>query len=461
MTAPAASSRPSSPPLPATVPDASPSLPRPSTDIELGTLAPSEEGKAPTPAPTADLDEPPDGGTEAWRVVGCATMIAFWFVGTGYSWGVIQGALVARGLAPASTLSFIGSISVGMMAILAIANARLITAVGPRHLAIAGVLFMSVGEVLAGTAAQHNSLPGLFLTAGVMLGIGCSFSFMVISVTPAQYFSTRRGTAVGMVFAGGGIGGAVLSLAMEASIRNLGVEWTFRVIGIAMAACCLPAAWGLKERTKVVRKVLIDWSLFRSWDFVLLFLAGALGTFPLFIPPFFIPLYARSLGLSPATGAATVAGFNFSSAVGRILTGFVSDRLLGPVNTLFAVLLITGLSLLALWPASVSLAPLVVFVVVNGISSGGYFAIMPTVVGSVLGMERLAVAFGMIVTGWTGGYLMGAPIAGYLLGAYGGPEHGIGAYRPAVFFAGAMAMGGAFMVGVLRWRKIPHWKVKM
>lgn len=194
---------------------------------------------------------------------------------------------------------------------------------------------------------------------------------------------------------------------------------------------------------------------------MLLFLAGALGTFPLFVPPFFIPLYAQSLGLSTSTGAATLAVFNFSSAVGRFLTGFVSDRLLGPINTLFAVLLITGLSLLALWPASVSLAPLMVFVIINGTASGGFFAIMPTVVGSVLGMQRLAVAFGMIVTGWAGGYTMGSPIAGYLLGAYGGAGRGIAAYRPAVFFAGAMAMGGALMVGILRWRKSPHWKVKM
>ncbi|WOO80772.1 Aspyridones efflux protein apdF [Vanrija pseudolonga] len=438
-----------------------------STDIELAGRGSTEEDKptsgddtrAPTPA--LPVDEPPNGGAEAWRVVACATMIAFWFVGTGYSWGVIQRALVDKGFASASTLAFVGSISIGMMAFLAIANARLVTAIGPRYMAVAGVLFMSVAEVLAGTAVQHNSLPGLFLTAGVMLGIGCSFSFMVISVTPAQYFTTRRGTAVGTVFAGGGIGGAVLSLALEKSIRNLGIEWTFRVVGIALAVCCLPAAWGLKERTTVVRKVLIDWSLFKSWDFVLLFLAGALGTFPLFVPPFFLPLYAQSLGLSTSTGAVTVAVFNFSSAVGRFLTGFVSDRLLGPINTLFAVLFITGFSLLALWPSSVSLAPLMVFVIINGTASGGFFAIMPTVVGSVLGMQRLAVAFGMIVTGWAGGYTMGSPIAGYLLGAYGGAGRGIAAYRPAVFFAGAMAMGGALMVGILRWRKSPQWKIKM
>lgn len=202
-------------------------------------------------------------------------------------------------------------------------------------------------------------------------------------------------------------------------------------------------------------------SLFRNLDFLVLFASGALATFPLFVPPFFLPLYAQSMHLSGTTGAALVCVFNFSSAIGRILTGFLSDRLLGPLNTLFAVLFVTCLSLLVLWPSSVSLAPLIIFVLVNGASSGGFFAIMPTVVNNIMGSQRMTVAFGMIVTGWGGGYLMGAPIAGYLLAAYGGQERGIAAYRPAVFWAGGMAAGAALLVAFLRWRKSPHLMIRM
>jgi MFS family permease len=58
---------------------------------------------------------------------------------------------------------------------------------------------------------------------------------------------------------------------------------------------------------------------------------------------------------------------------------------------------------------------------------------MPTVVGSMFGSTRVAVAMGMVVTGWAGGYLMGAPIAGYILNAFGGEEAGFKAYRPAMY----------------------------
>lgn len=39
-------------------------------------------------------------------------------------------------------------------------------------------------------------------------------------------------------------------------------------------------------------------SLFRDFKFAMVFIVGAIATFPLCVPPFFLPLYARSLGFS-------------------------------------------------------------------------------------------------------------------------------------------------------------------
>lgn len=116
---------------------------------------------------------------------------------------------------------------------------------------------MGMGQVLAGFATR--SVAGLFVTAGAMMGIGVSFAFMVVSIAPAQYFSTKRGTAVGIVYGGGGLGGAVISLAMEAGVRRFGPEWTFRGVGIIMLVTCLPAAWFLQERASLHRNVFVDW----------------------------------------------------------------------------------------------------------------------------------------------------------------------------------------------------------
>lgn len=145
--------------------------------------------------------------------------------------------------------------------------------------------------------------------------------------------------------------------------------------------------------------------LFKSLSFDLVFLGSALGTFPLFVPPFFIPSYARSLGFSSSVGASLVAGFSLASAFGRILSGVACDKL-GSLNTLIVSLVLTGVTMLAVWPASTTLAPLIAFVVLNGAANGAFFSTMPTVVSNVFGSARVAVAMSMVVTGWIGGYLM-------------------------------------------------------
>lgn len=81
----------------------------------------------------------------------------------------------------------------------------------------------------------------------------------------------------------------------------------------------------------------------------------------------------------------------------------------------------------------------------------------------------MGVAMGMVVTGWAGGvrawrshvgrelitlpqYLLGAPIAGYLLEAFGGQDGGLHAYLPAIMYAGGMALFAGALVAIARFR---------
>ncbi|KAF6219007.1 hypothetical protein HO133_005551 [Letharia lupina] len=414
----------------------------------------------------------PEGGY-GWAVVFACFSISFWIVGTVYSWGVMQAALFKQGLSSPPTLSWIGSLDFACIAFLALVNARVIRLLGARGTALLGISMLALGEILSGFLT-HN-VGGLFVTAGVVSGIGTSLCFMVINVTPAQYFHKKRGLANGIVCAGGGLGGTVISLSMNAIIQRVGPAWTFRILGLLTLATGLPAAWLIKERCPIRSATFIEWKLFRDFKFVTIFLVGVVATFPLLVPPFFIPLYSASLGLSSSTGAALVAGFNISSGVGRLSSGLAADAL-GPLNTLFIGLFLTTVSMFVIWPVSDSLGPLVVFVIINGAANGAFFATMPTVVGTVFGSQRVSVAMGMVVTGWAGGYLMvrraylppqseerlesdramligslqGAPIAGYLLEAHGGEKSTLAAYHPAMFWAGSLAVLAMGLVAMVR-----------
>jgi MFS transporter, MCT family, solute carrier family 16 (monocarboxylic acid transporters), member 3 len=60
---------------------------------------------------------------------------------------------------------------------------------------------------------------------------------------------------------------------------------------------------------------------------------------------------------------------------------------------------------------------------------------------------------GMGNAGWTAGYLLGTPIAGYLLNATSdGDDHSIEAYRPLIFYAAGTATVALLVVLVARVR---------
>jgi hypothetical protein len=111
----------------------------------------------------------PDGGY-SWVIVAACSVVIFWFGGVTYSWGVVQESLVDSGLAKASTLAFVGSLAVSCLSAFAAVNGRLVRALGARNVAYLGIGSMGLGQIFAGWATK--SVPGLFITAGLIMGYG-------------------------------------------------------------------------------------------------------------------------------------------------------------------------------------------------------------------------------------------------------------------------------------------------
>ena len=82
---------------------------------------------------------------------------------------------------------------------------------------------------------------------------------MVVSVTPAQYFRAKRGIANGIVYAAGGLGGAVNSFLLNALLSHVGTAWTFRTLGFITWATGLPAAYLIKQRLPILPSAIVEW----------------------------------------------------------------------------------------------------------------------------------------------------------------------------------------------------------
>jgi len=363
-----------------------------------------------------------------------------------YSWGIVQARLTQSRLASVSQLSFIGSTTIALISVAALINVRLIRWLGTRNACMLGCFFLGLGPLLNGFATK--SYGGLFVTNGLILGFGTSLTFMACSSLPSQYFKRRLGIANGLVFAGNGLGGGVISITLNSLIDRVGISWAFRILGLSTWVVAIPAALLLKERMRR-SAVTVEWGLFRDPKFVLLFLGSGIATFPLLVPPFFIPLYANSVGASASLASYLLATYNIASAVGRVGFGALGDSV-GPITALVLALTVNALSMLTIWPASSSIAPLVAFIVISGFSSGGFFSLIPSVVGSVYGNTRTANALAMTVSGWAFGYFLGSPVAGWLLQAYGGSSAGRAAFRPAIYYAGSLAMASVGLIAGMR-----------
>lgn len=103
-----------------------------------------------------------------------------------------------------------------------------------------------------------SSVGGLFMTSGVLIGVGESILFMATISVISQWFYLRRGVANGILYSGGAAGGVVLSLSFEKLIQKVGLPWTFRIYTAAIVLIGYPAAWLLVERPVRQAKSLVD-----------------------------------------------------------------------------------------------------------------------------------------------------------------------------------------------------------
>lgn len=126
----------------------------------------------------------PDGGY-GWVVIFGCSVITWWFVGTTYSWGLLQASLIKQNLSSPSTLSFVGSLTVTCIAVLALVNARVIRALGARNTGLLGVSFGGMGEILSGFSTRN--IGGLFVTTGVIMGIGTRYVSWLICDSGGTY----------------------------------------------------------------------------------------------------------------------------------------------------------------------------------------------------------------------------------------------------------------------------------
>jgi MFS transporter, OFA family, oxalate/formate antiporter len=290
---------------------------------------------------------------------------------------------------------------------------------GPRAIATAGSILYGLGTALAGAAPN---LPILYLTQGVIAGIGLGLGYIVPLAMLVRWFPDHRGLIAGLAVTGFGAGAMVVGPLAAAMLPALGLQHTllalgagYLVIGIGAAQFFRAAPEGYAPNgwasSALVRSTASESDLplaaaLRSPRWYLLWLILALNvTAGAALISVASPLAQELTGVSTTQAALAVVVISLCNGGGRVLWGWASDRLGRPAT--FACLFALQFLAFALLTRASNFTALLMLGGVVGLCFGGGFATMPAFTVDYFGARHAGAIYGAMLTAWGAGAAAG------------------------------------------------------
>lgn len=353
-----------------------------------------------------------------------------------YSFGIFFKPLIADFGWSRAALSGVYSLSMFCGGLLAIPAGWLADKFGPaRVTAVCGFL-IGLGLILT---SQITDLGQIYLTYGLILGVGSSGIFAISGGITARWFYKKRGLALGIVAAGVGLGTLVMPPLTERLIDSFGWSQAYLVIGIVSMIILIGSALFLhrdpkdigclpygapqpdtpdntQQSDKAVHTSLDGgmtlWSASRTsllWMLVFIFMSFNACTQMIIVH---LANYATDIGIAPLVAATIVSAIGIGSIVGRLIMGTAADRL-GNDNSLIICSIIQTLSLVWLIFAG-QIWALYGFAVVFSFAYGGEVPLMTLLVSEKYGLKAVSALVGVMVLATRIGATLGSWAGGYI-----------------------------------------------
>ncbi|RKK08121.1 hypothetical protein BFJ66_g17399 [Fusarium oxysporum f. sp. cepae] len=402
----------------------------------------AEPSRNPSPPDTA-----PDGGY-GWVVTASVAIV------NGHSWGIsaAYSVFLAHYLtestfpgATALMYATVGSLSIGVTLLISPLVTIMARELGTRPTMLIGAVLQSASLVCA---SLSNKIWHLFLSQGALFGIGMGLLFLPSYGIISQWFTKRYALANGIAIAGAGLGGLTYSLAVGAMIRNMGLDWAYRILAIVSVVTNITCTLLIKTRYGVTqaRQLAFDTTLLKKTEYLLILGFGAFSMLGYFVLIFTLANYANVIGLDSSQASMIPALFMLGQAIGRPGIGWLSDEF-GRLNITFLMTFMTGVFSLAIWVNAKSFGVLILFALVGGLSAGVFWVNAAPVLVEVMGIENLPSSLSILWLAMVIPSTFSEPIA---LEIY----TGTGSYLGAQLFTGFMFIAASLCMLVLRGRQI-------
>ena len=372
-----------------------------------------------------------EGGRARWLqlVLGLVCMMSI--SSQQYTWTLFTKPLSTELAVKLPQLQVTFSILIVLQTFLSPLQGFLIDRFGPRLLITAGTILSGASWTLASYA---TSLTQLYLSYGVLGGIGTGIVYIGVVSQMVKWFPHRRGFAVGMVAAGYGFGAILTTIPIASSLAHGGYRPTLWTYGLIFALVGALAAQGLRRSPHeqralgtghqellpgtapgVMLKTPVFWLLF-----VMMTMLSTSGLMVISQTAAF----ARDFGVASVVVLGTAALplaltlDRITNGLTRPFFGWLSDRI-GRENTMFIAFLLEGLAMAAWLQFR---ADPVLFILLSGVVFFGWgeiFSLFPSTLTDTFG-ERYATAnYGFLYMAQGVGSVLGGPAAAALHDATG------------------------------------------
>ncbi|CEJ92568.1 hypothetical protein VHEMI08213 [[Torrubiella] hemipterigena] len=313
-----------------------------------------------------------------------------------------------------ASVSWVSSVQIFCIVFCGVVWGRVFDSYGSKYLLWGGSLLYVFGLMMTSLSTKYYQF---FLAQSVVASIGSSAVFNGSVACIVSWFNRRRAAAFGIIASGSSVAGVVLPIMMDKLIKSIGFPWMMRSMAFMFMALLGIACVTAKPRVppnprpfvfveylqslKELPMILTVWSFF-------LFMCG------MFLPFNYILLQASAAGMSPELIPYLLPILNAVSIAGRILPGIVGDKL-GKYNVMIAITFLSALFCLAVWVPVKSTAGIVVFAVIFGFSSGGYFTLAPAIIAQISDFRQIGTRVGTAFAIQSLGALVGSPVGGAIV----------------------------------------------
>ncbi|EXJ82007.1 hypothetical protein A1O1_08075 [Capronia coronata CBS 617.96] len=391
-----------------------------------------------------DPGAPPDGGFRAWLQVLGSFFLFFNSWGTVNAFGVFQTYYENNPLwhQTPSNISWIGSIQAFLLLMIGVVTGPAYDAGYFRALIISGATLIPFGFMMTSLAKEYwqTMLAQAFC---IGLGNGCLF-IPSVAILP-QYFSSKKALASGIAASGSSFGGVIFPIVFRRVEQQLGFGWATRILGFLSLATVWFSVLVMRPRaTPTHKRHLTDFAAFKELPYTLFCVAMFFAFIGFYGPVYYIQQYAIQKRITSVDlGFYLLPILNAASIPGRIVPNYIAD-LAGPLNVLIPCTVVTAM-LAIVWMAVHSLAGIVVFVIVYGLSSGAIVSMPPVAVVSLTkDMRKLGTRMGQCFFISAFGLLVGTPVSGAIL-------NNTGSWLGVQLFSGVAIFITAFL---LVWARI-------